>query len=114
MSGLILYCFNARCTSLPGEYSVMMKEKHPDIHFKIVEGEEGELTDWIQERRVDIGFISYQKGHNYQFLPVMDDELFAVLPTDHPLTAFYDFKVYVGVLFFKFTDNLRNPMNRTA
>ena len=28
--------------------------------------------------------------------------------------AFYDFKVYVGVLFFKFTDNLRNPMNRTA
>lgn len=39
------------------------KEKHPDIHFKIVEGVEGELADWIQERRVDIGFISYQKGH---------------------------------------------------
>ena len=37
------------------------KEKHPDIHFKIVEGVEGELADWIQERRVDIGFISYQR-----------------------------------------------------
>ena len=49
---------------------------------------EGELADWIQERRVDIGFISYQKGQNYQFLPVMNDELFAVLPTEHPFTAY--------------------------
>lgn len=64
------------------------KEKHPDIHFKIIEGVEGELADWIQERRVDIGFISYQQEHNYQFLPVMDDELFAVLPTGHPLAAY--------------------------
>ena len=60
------------------------QHEHPDIHFKIVEGVEGELADWIQERRVDIGFISYQKGHNYQFLPVMDDELFAVIPKNHP------------------------------
>lgn len=77
------------------------KEKHPDIHFKIVEGVEGELADWIQERRVDIGFISYQKGHNYQFLPVMDDELFAVLPTDHPLTAYDEIpmEAFEGVPF---------------
>lgn len=68
-------------------------EQHPDIHFKIVEGVEGELADWIQERRVDIGFISYQKGHNYQFLPVMEDELFAVLPTDHPLAEFDEIPV---------------------
>lgn len=64
------------------------KETHPDIHFKIVEGVEGELADWIEERRVDIGFISYQRGQNYQFLPVMNDELFAVLPKDHPFTAY--------------------------
>lgn len=62
---------------------------HPDIHFKIVEGLEGELADWIQERRVDIGFLSRQEGHHYEFLPVMDDELFAVLPGDHPF-ALYD------------------------
>lgn len=61
---------------------------HPDIHFKIIEGAEGELADWIQERRVDIGFISRQEGHHYQFLPVMDDELYAVLPEGHPLTRY--------------------------
>lgn len=61
--------------------------QHPDIHFKIIEGAEGNLADWIQERRVDIGFISYQKDHNYQFLPVMEDELFAVLPPEHPLAG---------------------------
>lgn len=69
------------------------KEKHPDIHFKIVEGMEGELAEWIKERRVDIGFISYQKGQNYQFLPVMEDELFAVLPTDHPLAEYDEIPV---------------------
>lgn len=61
------------------------QQEHPDIIFKVYEGAEGELADWIQDRRVDIGFISYQKGHNYQFLPVMDDDLYAVIPKNHPL-----------------------------
>lgn len=60
---------------------------HPDIHFKVIEGDEGELADWIQERRVDIGFISRQEEQRYQFLPVMEDELFAVLPAEHPLAV---------------------------
>lgn len=64
------------------------QREHPDIHFKIIEGVEGELSDWIQERRVDIGFISHQKGHSYEFLPVMDDELFAVIPKDHPFAQY--------------------------
>ncbi|MCI8582278.1 MAG: LysR family transcriptional regulator [Dorea sp.] len=61
------------------------QQKHPEIIFRVYEGSEGELADWIQERRVDIGFISYQKGHHYQFLPVMDDDLYAVIPKNHPL-----------------------------
>ena len=64
------------------------QQEHPEIIFRVYEGAEGELADWIQDRRVDIGFISYQKGHNYQFLPVMDDELFAVIPKNHPLAAY--------------------------
>ena len=34
---------------------------------------------------MDIGFISRQEGQRYQFLPVMEDEIYAVLPSDHPL-----------------------------
>lgn len=64
------------------------QSRYPDILFKVVEGTEGDLADWIQDRRVDIGFISYQKGQHYQFLPVMDDELYAVLPKNHPFTAY--------------------------
>lgn len=63
------------------------QQKHPDIHFKIIQGSEGELAEWIQERKVDIGFLSYQSEQRYQFLPVMNDELFAVLPKGHPLAA---------------------------
>ena len=54
----------------------------------MIEGDEGELADWIQERRVDIGFISRQEEQRYQFLPVMEDELFAVLPADHPFVMY--------------------------
>lgn len=64
------------------------QQKHPDIHFKIIEGVEGELSDWIEDRRVDIGFISYMEGQSYEFLPVMDDELFAVIPKGHPFTEY--------------------------
>ena len=63
------------------------QRSHPDIRFKVIEGAEDDLADWIQDRRVDIGFISYQTKHNYQFLPVMDDDLYAVLPKNHPLAA---------------------------
>ena len=38
--------------------------------FKIIQGSEGELAEWIQERKVDIGFLSYQAEQRYQFLPV--------------------------------------------
>lgn len=64
------------------------QESHPNIVFKVIEGAEDDLPDWIQERRVDIGFLSHQEGHHYQFLPVMDDELFAVLPKGHPLEEY--------------------------
>ena len=61
------------------------QQKHPDIIIQVIEGVEGELADWIQERRVDIGFISLQKNHKYQFLPVMNDLMYAVVPENDPL-----------------------------
>lgn len=61
------------------------QQTHPDIIIQVIEGVEGELADWIQERRVDIGFISLQKNHSYQFLPVMDDPMYVVVPENDPL-----------------------------
>lgn len=59
------------------------QKDHPDIHFKIIEGLESELPLWIQEHRVDIGFLSKQEKESYQFFPVMDDPFYVVLPKDH-------------------------------
>lgn len=63
------------------------RNSHPNILFRIIEGAEDDLPDWIQERRVDIGFLNHQQKHHYQFLPVMEDEMFAVLPHGHPLAC---------------------------
>ena len=56
---------------------------HPTSISKLLDLRANSQTGF-RERRVDIGFISRQEGHRYQFLPVMDDELFAVLPEGHP------------------------------
>lgn len=56
------------------------QQKHPDIHFKIIQGSEGELAEWIQERKVDIGFLSYQPEQRYQFLPVMNESFLPFFP----------------------------------
>ena len=77
------------------------QQKHPDIIIQVIEGVEGELADWIQERRVDIGFISLQKNHKYQFLPVMDDPMYAVIPENDPLAkeAEIPIEVFEGAPF---------------
>ena len=43
------------------------QQKHPDIIIQV------------------IGFISLQKNHKYQFLPVMNDLMYAVVPENDPL-----------------------------
>jgi DNA-binding transcriptional LysR family regulator len=90
------------------------QQNYPDILFKIKEGVEGELVDWIQEHRVDIAFISHQKGHTYKFLPVMDDDLYAVLPLGHPYASCEQIPLewFQGVPFITTEYNPGNDVHR--
>ena len=64
------------------------QKDYPDIHFKIIEGLESELPLWIQQHRVDVGFLSKQERESYEFFPVMNDPFYVVLPKDHIYTKF--------------------------
>ena len=69
---------------------------HPNISIKLYVGGDQEILRWLEEGRVDLAFCCEQPVMEYDWLPLIEDELVAVLPEDQslgdratfPLTAF--------------------------
>lgn len=64
------------------------QQEYPGISFDIDEGDEKDISDWVNSRKVDIGFTSFQKHQTYHFIPVYDDPMLAVMPKDHPFAKY--------------------------
>jgi len=60
---------------------------YPNIEVEIVEGGVSEIEGWIEERSVDIGFLSERKGQKFDAVPLVEDEIMAILPKGHPLAC---------------------------
>lgn len=58
---------------------------YPNIRIEIIEGGSEEITEWVEERRVDVGFLSSMTRSDFEALPLMEDRIMAVLPKTHPL-----------------------------
>jgi DNA-binding transcriptional LysR family regulator len=61
------------------------REDYPGISCELRLGNYTEIATWIQEGRVDCGFIRLPEPAGFEVTPVADDELYAVLPEGHPL-----------------------------
>jgi len=57
---------------------------YPQIEIRLMEGIRQEVTRWLDEKRADIGFLSYQEPMPYEWTPLNYDEMLAILPKDHP------------------------------
>ncbi|CQR71391.1 HTH-type transcriptional regulator GltC [Sporomusa ovata DSM 2662] len=57
----------------------------PDITIHIMEGIREEITRWLDNREIDIAFLSYKAPMEYKWISLYDDPMIAVLPPDHPL-----------------------------
>lgn len=77
------------------------QKEYPGITFDIDEGNEQEIVDWIQNHKADIGFTSFQNRQTYEFIPVYEDPMLAILPADHPYTRYDEIPIewYEGVPF---------------
>ena len=56
-----------------------------NVKIKLMEGIWQEVSQWLDERVADIGFLSYQENMPYDWIPLADDPMLALLPWDHPL-----------------------------
>ena len=61
------------------------QQDYPQIRIKLMEGIWQEVSKWLDDRAADIGFFSYQEGMPYEFIPLAEDPMLALLPRDHPL-----------------------------
>lgn len=61
------------------------EKDYPNIHIKLMEGIRQEIIGWLDEANADIGFMSTGEGLSYDWIPLADDPMLAVLPKSHPL-----------------------------
>ena len=60
---------------------------HPKIAIDILEGSVDEIERWIEERRVDVGFLSARRGQRFHTVALAQDSVLVLLPPEHPLCA---------------------------
>lgn len=58
---------------------------YPKIEFEFLLGDYDEIEKWLNEGRVDCAFLRASEPDNFDFKFLHNDQLLAVLPTNHPL-----------------------------
>lgn len=66
---------------------------YPNIEFELMIGNIGaenigDIEEWINDMRIDIGFISTRKRQHCKVFPLINDEIYVVLPKRHPLAHY--------------------------
>ena len=59
---------------LPAVISAFQRD-YPQIHINLLEGIWQEVSQWLDERVADIGFLSYQENMSYDWIPLADDPM---------------------------------------
>ncbi len=57
---------------------------HPGIEIRMIEGTSTEMCEKIEARQADFCIVSRREG-NFRFIPLIQDEVVAILPKHHPL-----------------------------
>lgn len=59
---------------------------HPGIEVHIDEGPDRQVIQWLQERRIDIGFVVLPE-ERFDTFALIEDQMVALLPADHALAG---------------------------
>jgi DNA-binding transcriptional LysR family regulator len=59
---------------------------HPGIEVHIDEGPDRQVLQWLEERRIDIGFVVLPE-ERFDTVALIEDQMVALLPAGHPLVV---------------------------
>lgn len=60
------------------------RQLHPGIEVHIDEGPDRQVQQWLDERRIDVGFVVLEQ-ERFDTVALYEDQMVALLPADHPL-----------------------------
>ncbi len=69
------------------------QKKYPNVEYELLMGHYGEIEAWINEGRVDLGFLRLPTRIEADTEIIQEDPLYVVLPEDHPLASCDKFPV---------------------
>ena len=85
-SGMIrIGTFSSVATHYLPEIIRRFREQYPGIEYELLLGDYTEIEEWIENGRVDLGFLRLPTNPEFETIPLMQDELMAVIPENHPL-----------------------------
>lgn len=61
------------------------RKKYPGIEYELLLGDYREIEKWIEEGRVDCGFLRLPANSEFETAFLEQDRLMAILPCGHPL-----------------------------
>ncbi|MBX7276803.1 LysR family transcriptional regulator [Pseudomonas sp. ERGC3:01] len=62
------------------------RQAYPGIEVHVDEGPDRQVIQWLDERRIDVGFVVLDQ-ERFDTVALFEDQLVALLPADHPLAA---------------------------
>lgn len=62
------------------------RQRYPSIEVHVEEGSDSDVTQWIRERRVDVGFVVLP-DERFDTVGLAEDHLVALVPAAHPLAG---------------------------
>ena len=71
-------------TWLPEIVRTFQKD-YPNVQFSIMEGVRQEIFQHLDQHVADMGFLAYAEPMDYEWIPLADEQIIAVLPEGHPL-----------------------------
>ncbi len=64
------------------------KTSHPNIEFRMLNGDYHDIAQWLSEGSIDIAFVTKKtKLPNSEYIPLTEDDILAVLPREHRLAG---------------------------
>ncbi len=69
--------------------AMMMRfeQEHPQVEFKLFNGDYHDVDNWLADGSVELGFITLPTELKCRCIPLYEDALAAIFPKGHPLAA---------------------------
>ena len=98
---------------LPGMIKAF-QQAHPNIEFKLLNGDYHDVEHWLQDGSIDVGFVPLPARVECRTIPLREDRLLAILPKDHPKAKLNRFPVadFAGEDFISLLKNSDHDARR--